>query len=206
MSLSSIRASRRRSAILPTLVIVAILIVVFAVFTSVWTDRLWYGSFGFGSVFSTMLLTRVGLFVSFGLIMATFIVANAAIAYRLRPRLGAQVPTSPLLERYRELLESRFVWVLVALGVIVGLFAGGAASGHVLEYLAWQNSTPFGISSPRFGLDVGFFVFAYPWWRFVLSFLFAALVFSAIVAAIVYSAEGSKGYYCRERMSLVACW
>ena len=57
-----------------------------------------------------MLLTRIGLFVSFGLIMATCVVANAAIAYRLRPRLGAQVPTSPLLERYREMLESRFVW------------------------------------------------------------------------------------------------
>src|SRR5829696_1265961 len=108
MSLSSLRVGRRRSAILPTLVIVAIMIVAFAILTSVWTDRLWYGS-----VFSKMLLTRIGLFVSFGLIMATCVVANAAIAYRLRPRLGAQVLTSPLLERYREVLESKFVWVLV---------------------------------------------------------------------------------------------
>ena len=161
MSLSSLRIGRRRSAILPTLVIVAILIVAFAIFTSVWTDRLWYGSFGYASVFSKMLLTRIALFLSFGLIMATCVVANAAIAYRLRPRLGAQVPSSPLLERYREMLESRFVWVLVAAGVVVGLFAGGAASGHVLEYLAWRNAQPFNITDPRFGLDVGFFVFSY---------------------------------------------
>ena len=100
--MSSLRVGRRRSAILPTLVIVAVLIVAFAIFTSVWTDRLWYGSFGYASVFSTMLLTRIGLFVAFGLIMATCVVANAAIAYRLRPRLGAQMPSSPLLERYRE--------------------------------------------------------------------------------------------------------
>ena len=146
--MSTLRVGRRRSAILPTLVIVAILIVVFAIFTSLWTDRLWYGSFGYASVFSKMLLTRIGLFVSFGLIMATLVVANAAIAYRLRPRLGAQVPTSPLLERYREMLESRFVWVLVAMGVVIGLFAGGAASGHVLEYLEWQNATPFNITDP----------------------------------------------------------
>ena len=190
MSLSSLRVGRRRSAILPTLVIVAIMIVAFAILTSVWTDRLWYGSFGYASVFSKMLLTRIGLFVSFGLIMATCVVANAAIAYRLRPRLGAQVPTSPLLERYRETLESRFVWVLVAIGTVVGLFAGGAASGHVLEYLAWRNATPFGITSPRFKLDVGFFVFAYPWWRFALSFVFSVLVFSAIVAAIVHYTMG----------------
>src|SRR4029450_13146042 len=149
-----------------------------------------YGSFGYASVFSKMLLTRIGLFVSFGLIMATCVVANAAIASRLRPRLGAQVPTSPLLERYREMLESRFVWVLVAIGALVGLFAGGAASGPVLEYLAWQNATPFNITDPRFHIDVGFFVFAYPWWRFVLSFIFSVLVFSAIVAAIVHYTMG----------------
>ena len=137
-----------------------------------------------------MLLTRIGLFVSFGLLMATSVVANAAIAYRLRPRLGAQVPTSPLVERYRELLESRFVRVMLALGLVVGLFAGGAASGHVLEYLAWRNSTSFNVTDPRFGLDVGFFVFDYPWWRFVLSFAFAAFVFSAIVAAIVHYTMG----------------
>jgi uncharacterized protein len=190
MSLSSLRVGRRRSAILPTLVIVAILIVVFAIFTSVWTDRLWYGSFGFASVFSKMLLTRIALFFAFGLIMATCVVANAAIAYRLRPRLGVQAPSSPLLERYRETLESRFVWVLVAAGVVFGLFAGGAASGHVLQYLAWRNAQPFNINYSRFGLDVGFFVFSYPWWRFVLSFAFAALVFSAIVAAIVHYTMG----------------
>jgi uncharacterized protein len=188
--LSSLRVSRRRGAILPTLVIVAVLIVVFAIFTSVWTDRLWYGSFGYASVFSKMLLTKIGLFVSFGLLMATSVVANAAIAYRLRPRLGAQVPTSPLPERYRELLESRFVRIMVALGLVVGLFAGSAARGHVLEYLAWRNSTSFNVTDPRFGLDVGFFVFTYPWWRFVLSFAFTAFVFSAIVAAIVYYMMG----------------
>jgi uncharacterized protein len=199
MSLSSLRVGRRRSAILPTLVIVAIIIVAFAVLTSVWTDRLWYGSFGYASVFSKMLLTRIGLFVSFGLIMATCVVANAAIAYRLRPRLGAQVPTSPLLERYREVLESKFVWVLVAIGAVVGLFAGGAASGHVLEYLAWQNATPFNITEPRFNLDVGFFVFAYPWWRFALSFVFSALVFSAIVAAIVHYTMGGLRFSGAQR-------
>jgi len=188
---SSLRLPGRRSAILPTLVIAAIVIVVFAIFTSVWTDRLWYRSFDFGSVFSTMLLTRVGLFIAFGLIMATTVGANAAIAYRMRPRIRAGAPSSPLLERYREVLESRFIWVIVGLGVVVGLFAGGAASGRVLTYLAWQNRTSFGTVDAKFGLDVGFFVFSYPWWRFVLSFVFAALGFSIVTAAIVHYVMGA---------------
>ena len=64
--MSTPAVGRRRSAILPTLVIVAVLVVLFAIFTSVWTDRLWYRSFDFGSVFNTMLVTRIGLFASSG--------------------------------------------------------------------------------------------------------------------------------------------
>jgi len=189
--LSSVRIGGRRSALLPTLVIAAVLVVLFAIFTSVWTDRLWYRSFDFGSVFSTMLLARIGLFAVFGLVMAACVAASAAIAYRFRPRVRVGTASSPLLERYREVLESRFVWVVVAIGVVLGLFAGGAASSQIFTYLAWQNSTPFGATDPQFGLDIGFFVFGYPWYRFVLSFLFAVLGFSAVAAALVHYVMGS---------------
>ena len=188
--MSSLRVGQRRSAILPTLVIVAVLVVAFAIFTSVWTDRLWFQSFDYSPVFSKMLITRVGLFVAFGLIMATFVAANAAIAYRLRPRMGSQTPSSPLLERYRELLESRFPWIVAAVAVLVGLFAGGTASGQALEFLAWRNATPFGQQDQQFGIDISFFVFSYPWWRFALSFVFAALGISAVAAAIVHYTMG----------------
>ena len=189
--MSSVRVGNRRSAILPTLVVVAILIVGFAVFTSIWTERLWFKSFDYSNVFTKMLTTRIALFVGFGLLMATAVAASAAIAYRLRPQVRVQGSSSPLLDRYRELLESRFVPVLVVVGILVGLFAGGAASGQVLSYLAWRNATPFGTRDPQFGLDVSFFVFGYPWWRFALSFVFSALVLSAIAAAIVHYVMGA---------------
>jgi uncharacterized membrane protein (UPF0182 family) len=187
---TTLRTSGRRSAILPTLVIAAVAVVLFAIFTNVWTDRLWFRSFDYGQVFTKMLLTRIGLFVAFGLLMAVLVAASAAIAYRLRPRFRASAPSSPLLERYRELLESKFIWVIIAAGVLLGLFAGGAASGQVSTYLAWRNATPFGVTDPKFDLDIGFFVFAYPWWRFVLSFLFSALLLSAAAAAIVHYVMG----------------
>ncbi|WP_232506398.1 UPF0182 family membrane protein [Microlunatus flavus] len=182
---------RRRGAILPTLVVVAVLVVAFALFTNVWTSRPWYRSFDFGSVFSTMLLTRTGLFLVFGLVMAGLVAANAAIAYRLRPRFRPQGPTSPLLERYREIVETRFIWVMVAIGVVVGLFAGAAASGQSLTFLAWSERTGFGVRDPQYGLDVSFFVFSYPWWRFVLSFAFAALTISVLAAAVMHYVMGA---------------
>ena len=187
--MSTVRIGKRRSAILPTLVIVAALVVIFAIFTSIWTDRLWYRSFDYGAVFSKMLLTRIGLFAGFGLIMATCVVANAAIAFRLRPRL-AGASGSPILERYRDLLESRFVLITVIVGILVGLFAGGSASSRVFDYLAWRNASPFNIEDPKFGIDVSFFVFGYPWWRFTLSFAFAVLSLSVVAAAIVHYTMG----------------
>jgi len=171
--------------------VVAVLVVLFAVFTSVWTDRLWYRSFDYGSVFTTMLTTRIGLFAVFGLIIAAAVAGNAALAYRLRPRLGTAGSSSALLERYRELLESRFTWVTLGIAGLIGLFAGGTASSQVFRYLAWRNATPFNVTDPQFGLDVSFFVFGYPWWRFVLSFTFTTLVISVIAAAIVHYTMGS---------------
>ena len=188
--MSTTRISGRRSAILPTLIIAAVLVVAFAIFTSFWTDRLWYQSMDFGTVFSTMLLTRIGLFVGFGLIMAALVGGNAVLAYRLRSTTRLGPPTSPLLERYRELLDARLVWVVLAVAVLVGLFAGGAAAGQVDTFLAWRHSTDFGVTDPKFGLDISFFVFAYPWWRFVASFLFTALVFATIIAAVVHYITG----------------
>ncbi|RYZ28619.1 MAG: UPF0182 family protein, partial [Propionibacteriaceae bacterium] len=107
------------------------------------------------------------------------------------PRFRPQGPTSPLLERYREIVETRFIWVMIAIGVVVGLFAGGAASGQTLTFLAWSKRTAFGVTDPQYGMDVSFFVFSYPWWRFVLSFGFTALTVSVIAAAVMHYVMGA---------------
>jgi uncharacterized membrane protein (UPF0182 family) len=55
-----------RRALLPTLVTLAALLFAGAVFTGVWTDRLWFQSLDYGDVFSTILLTRALLFIVLG--------------------------------------------------------------------------------------------------------------------------------------------
>ena len=95
-------ADYRAALRLPTLVIAAVAVVVFAIFTNIWTDRLWYASFQFESVFTTMLLTRIGLFVAFGLIMAALVIVsgytsiNAVVKAELFPAhiraLGVALP------------------------------------------------------------------------------------------------------------------
>lgn len=181
----------RRSALVPTLGVVAVLGLAFATFMSVWTDRLWFASVDFGQVFSIGLWTRVVLFLVFGALMAAAVVGSTAVAYRLRPTTRSGPAASELLERYRETLETRFVQVMVGLGVVAGLFAGLAAASAVPTYLAWRNRTPFGTTDPRFGHDLAFYVFDLPWWRFVDGFVIAAGVFSTIAAAVVHYVMGA---------------
>ena len=57
------RTGGRPRALLPTIATVIVLLILFSVFTNVWTLRLWYRSVDLGSVFSTVLVTRVLLFV-----------------------------------------------------------------------------------------------------------------------------------------------
>ena len=134
-SLSSVRIGGRRSAILPTLVIAAVLVVLFAIFTSVWTDRLWYRSFDFGSVFTTMLLTRIGLFA--GLRPGDGRPASPPAPPSPTgsgPRFRAAAPTQPAagaLPRGRSRPASSGSSSRSASSL--GLFAGGAASGQVLH-------------------------------------------------------------------------
>lgn len=201
MSSTQAPAQRRRSPILPTLGVAAVLVVLFVLFTQLWTDRLWFQALGYSQVYGITLLTRVGLFVGFGLITAGIVVGNIASAFRLRPPMRSAEVTSDLLERGRELLETRLVQVLIGIGVVIGLFAGTVATSQTTTFLAWLKSTPFGTADPRFGIDISFFVFDYPWYRLVASSLMTALVLSAIGAALVHYMMGALRYARGRRLA-----
>ena len=188
MSLST--SVHRRSPLLLTLAIAAVAVVAAAVFTQVWTDKLWFESIGFGSVFSTELLTRLGLFFGVGAVMALLIGGNMYLAIRLRPR-GRQAGDSAVLDAYRRLLESNVRIAVLGPAIAMGVLAGMSATTEVLPVLAWINAVPFGQVDPVFGLDHKFYVFELPVWQSLLSFLLTALTFSLIAAAAVHFAMGA---------------
>ena len=48
------------------------------------------------------------------------------------------------------------------------------------------NSTPFGVTDPEFGIDVGFYAFQLPFFRWVLDWLFVAVAICFVVALIAH--------------------
>jgi uncharacterized membrane protein (UPF0182 family) len=170
----------------PALAVVAVVLLFGGLLLSLYTDLLWFQSTGYTEVFSTVLLTRVLLFLSFGLLMALFIGINVAVAYRVRPPFRPMSLEQQNLERYRVSLEPYRRTVLLAGAGLFGLFAGLSAASRWQTWLLWRNGSQFGVEDAQFGRDVSYFAFTYPFQRFVLGFLLTAVILSLLAAAVVH--------------------
>lgn len=170
--------------------ILGVLALAFMIFTSFYTDLLWFRSIDKTSVFSTLLVTRVALFVVFGLLMASAVGVNMLVAYRSRPELAAVSAEQVSLERYRAGLAPFHKVILIVIPSILGLMAGTAATAQWESYLAWRHYTPFGQTDAQFGADIGFYVMQYPFLRFVLGFAFTALLLGLGMAVITHYVFG----------------
>ncbi|MEU9032923.1 UPF0182 family protein [Streptomyces sp. NPDC048383] len=184
------RPSRRARTLLTTLGVLAVLAMAFIMFAGFWTDWLWFRSVKYSTVFTTTLWTKIGLFAVFGLLMAGAVGLNIWLAHRLRPPLSAMSLEQQSLDRYRMSIAAYKKWLLLAIAVIIGLIAGASAAGQWKTWLMYVNGVPFGRKDPQFNLDVSFYTFDLPWYRFLLGFGFAAVVLSVIAAVVVHYLYG----------------
>ncbi|MFH0178993.1 UPF0182 family protein [Streptomyces cacaoi] len=184
------RPSRRVRTLLMTLGVLAVLGMAFTMFAGFWTDWLWYRSVNYSSVFTTTLWTKIGLFFVFGLLMALAVGFNIWLAHRLRPPLSAMSVEQQSLDRYRMGIAPYKTWLLLGITSLVGLIAGASAAGQWRTWLMWVNGVPFHQKDPQFHLDVSFFAFDLPWYRFLLGFGFAATILSLIAAALTHYLYG----------------
>ncbi|WP_232680697.1 UPF0182 family protein [Nocardioides sp. R-C-SC26] len=199
------RPPRRSRALMITAGIVIATIFGLTAFSSIYIDRLWYSSAGYSGVFSTMLWTRIGLFLVFGAFMGGIVALNVYLAYRFRPLFRPASREQSNLDRYRDVVTPIRAWVVVAVAVVIGGFAGASGLGHWRTYLLWRNGGDFGTDDPYFGRDIGFYVFDLPWMHFVVDFLMATFVI-AIVASMIthYLFGGLRLQVQQDRLSPAA--
>src|ERR1700738_5560460 len=105
----------RRSRILigVSLAVVALLLVG-PRFVDAYVDWLWFGELGYRSVFTTVLVTRIVVFLVAGLLVGGIVFAGLGLAYRTRPVFVPNNDNDPVA-RYRALVVSRLR--LVGIGI-----------------------------------------------------------------------------------------
>ncbi|WP_239115025.1 UPF0182 family membrane protein [Planotetraspora kaengkrachanensis] len=185
------RLPRRPRLLIPVTIALVALVVLLLIFDGIYTDFLWFDSVDFSSVFSTMLLTQILLFVVGAALMVGIVGGNMLLAHRMRPMFGPGMFGTPQgADRYRLAVDPhRRLVFLIGMGVLA-LFTGSSIAGQWKTWLLFMNATPFGHKDPQFKVDVSFFMFDLPFLRMVLNFLFTAVVLSIVLAAIVHYLYG----------------
>ncbi|SCL39715.1 hypothetical protein GA0070624_6664 [Micromonospora rhizosphaerae] len=173
-------------------VTIGVLIGVFVLFTllgwgvNAWTDWLWFDEVRYTQVFTGVLATRLLLFLVVGLGMAVIIGGNLWLAHRLRPMMRPHSVEQATLERYRILLTPRLGTWIALVSAVIGLFAGLSAQSRWAQWLLFRNGGNFGVKDPEFGIDIGFYVFQLPFWRYLLGVGFTAVVLALLGALAVH--------------------
>jgi uncharacterized membrane protein (UPF0182 family) len=181
------RTSARHGRVLLLAVAVAVLLGAAAVAgLRLWADWRWYREAGYGSVFAVRLCARLALFAAFGVLGALAVAGNAWLAHRLRPPLSAMSAEQRALEPARAMIARHRRRALLAPSAAVGVAAGATASTAWSSCLQWLDATPFGVRDPQFHLDVAFYTFELPWYRFLVGFGFSWVLVGLLTAGLAH--------------------
>src|SRR5688500_9425305 len=127
------RAPQRSSRSRALLISAGIVVVGFIALTglsSFLTERMWFSSLGYSTVFSRLVWTKVLLFVVFGGLMAVAVGVNILMAFRLRPALRPSGAERTSLDQYREAVTPIRRWLLLGVSLLTGAFAGTSGAGQ----------------------------------------------------------------------------
>ena len=148
----------------------------------VYTNLLWFSSLDLRSVYTTILFTRIWLFLAGSLVMAGLMAATFWFAFR--SSWGPTQLTLPPLAMVwlrRSLLAS-----MAGLGAIVSISFGSALGNRWELFLKFTNSVPFGLEDPLFHNDASFYVFTLPMLQTVQGWLMGAAIVLLLSAVTVY--------------------
>jgi uncharacterized membrane protein (UPF0182 family) len=174
--------------------IVAAFIVIWPLLAGFYTDWLWFQNLGFGVVFSTVLLARLSLGLAIGLIAAALVWLNLRLALRLSPAPHRDEPAFAVQEEGPPIPNPAVLIprIILPASLVVGGFAGLAASGAWDMFLRFRHQQPFGEGDPIFGRDIGFYFFTLPVFDFAAGLLFALCAVSLVGVVAVYAVRSAS--------------
>jgi len=182
--------NRNRSPLVITAAILVALGALLAYFSGYYVDWLWFNSVDFTSVWTTVLTTKIELFLIVGILTSLTISLNIYLAYKRRP---LYVPTSievSGLERLRAQVEPIRRWVFLGIVLALTYFAGTSGMVFWREWLLFKNSTDFGVKDPQFGMDISFFAFRLPMWQAIIGWGISTLVLATLASAFIHYMYG----------------
>src|SRR6202044_2653186 len=108
-----------------------------------WTDQMWFSSVGLSKGFSTLLMVKVGLGLTFGAIFFFIMWGNLLLTDRFGARDLSFDPEDEVVRRYQNIVPPYARRIYAAIALVMGLIAGLNATGQWNNYLLFSHSQSF---------------------------------------------------------------
>ena len=148
----------------------------------VYTEWLWFSSLGYGSVYTTILKTKVLVFFSAAIIFCILFLGNLVLATRLAPKTEVHFWPWAIVRPLQKILR----WNVLLGTALLSLIFGLVAQGNWEVILRFFNGQPFGITDPVFYREISFYVFSMPFLHLLRGWLLGALIITLLGSAGVY--------------------
>ena len=163
------------------------------VLRQIYTNWLWFDALEYGSVYTTILVTRVWLFFAGALIFTAIITPNVVFAYRS----SKGEPAMPLAPEIYDLLKRLFIWGIWLSIFILAIIFGSVVSGQWETFLRFVNEVPFttvdaisGLAVPAedpvFHKNISFYVFTIPVLNLIQGWLLGAIIVTMVATVSIY--------------------
>ncbi len=190
--------SRRSRVLLVTALVIAALLLIGPRLTDAYTNWLWFGEVGFRRVYTTVLFTRIVLFLVVAVAVGALIWLALLVAYRSRPVfVPVSGPNDPIA-RYRTAVMGRLRLFGIGIPALVGLLSGLVAQSSWVTVQLFLHGGSFNMKDPQFHLDVGFYAFDLPFYKMLLNWLFVAVVIAFFANLVTHYVFGGLRLSGRE--------
>ncbi len=188
-----VRGRRRGIWLLIALACLVVVLVVVQGLAGFYTNFLWFHWTGLGTVWRTVIATKVVLAAVF--IAAAFALASTSfwLVDKIAPRAMflAPEPSPDLVRRYQAVVGPRVRLVRNAVAFLVALALGSGASAQWQHWILFEHAVPFGRLDPLFHRDASFFVFRLPFLAFLVDWVLVALLVTVLLSAVGHFLNGA---------------
>ncbi|MFZ5647164.1 MAG: UPF0182 family protein [Bacillota bacterium] len=169
---------------------------------NLYTDWLWFGSLQYQSTFLTIIFSEIGLKLAVGTAFFIILFINLLPT---RSRIVKSANQTRFIEDENNVINlyktplsnyaksGPIIAVFVLISLAMAFFVGTAVTGDWVILQKFLHPTPFGVTDPIFGKDIGFYVFQLPFYEFIYKLVIWSLFLIAFWVGAAYFVADSLG-------------
>ncbi len=159
--------------------------------STLWTELLWYRSVNLSSVWSELLLLRIGLMAGVVAVSFTFVYFNLVWVDRSAVPVFAADEGEEVVARFQDWVGPRRTRVRIVISAFLALMTGLAAGSWTYDVVLFLNQQTFDLVDPIFNNDVSFYVFRLPLLRAIATYAFQLVALTTVVVTFLHFMNGS---------------